>query len=198
MGAGQTGEPRLRTRCRGRKSDGWTVAMKSVALALAAVAFLALPAPAGAKELTRAEVCGASGCATVTDRDALEPLAGAGTSIPPPATSSFYTVRLTVTAGEERHTWTVLYDPAVGAIRTMDESGAPIWRELSQRPGPSFESAIAAIEPFYGGTANQKRSRAREGSSPWLLLALALAASVLVAGSAVIVVRRKGKAAHAA
>ena len=55
---------------------------KFVVLALAAAGLLALAATAQAKEITTLKVCGASGCTTVNDREALRGWEGARRRVP--------------------------------------------------------------------------------------------------------------------
>src|SRR5918912_4608942 len=106
--------------------------MRKLALALAAAA-----GPAAAKEITKATFCGASGCASVTDRQTLRQLpTGGEPGSAPAAPAPFYTVRFTSRHEGQRSTWNVYYVPSANALASTGELGAtdwfPIWGSPSQ------------------------------------------------------------------
>ena len=98
-------------------------------LTLAAVAALALAAaPAAvAKEITKAEVCGAGGCATVDDEAGRAVLMNGGPSRTPPPAAPYYNVRIEMSHGEETGAFNLAAVPEQRAFRADD--GA--WYEMT-------------------------------------------------------------------
>jgi hypothetical protein len=75
--------------------------MRTFALLAAAASALLLSAPAAAKELVKAELCGAAGCAAVDKSDLrLVPLGG-DTNADPPPLGPFHELVTTVQDGPE-------------------------------------------------------------------------------------------------
>jgi hypothetical protein len=111
--------------------------MRLVPVLVAAALALALAAPAAAKELSKAELCGPEGCIAVTDRDTLRgiPTGGEELATQPPL-QAFHTLKLTVTEGEggPEHAWTVYYVDRVGMTAWKNEGGTIVWSQLT---GPS-------------------------------------------------------------
>jgi hypothetical protein len=153
-------------------------------LVLAAVAALALAAApaAWAKEITKAEVCGADGCrsAAAADREVL------GNGGPPrtaPTAAPFYTVRVTVDTGEGHAThWEMTAVPARRALLASDGTWLEMPADVAEvvarlaagrRPFPASDLVGAAAKPAPQPVA------ADSGSPLWpegVLIALALAA----------------------
>lgn len=172
-------------------------------LVLAAVAALALvAAPAAtAKEITRAEVCGADGCSSAAAADR-EVLGNGGPPRTAPTAAPFYTVRITVdhregasvgwemTAVPERHalraedgTWLDM-PPDVAAVITKLAAG--------HRPFPASGLTGAAPPPKPHPAATSDT-----GGSLWpeaVLIALVLTAGGVVVVRAVRGSRRFGPA----
>jgi hypothetical protein len=114
-----------------------------VLAAVAAVTLAAAPA-APAKEITKAQVCGADGCAAAAGGDR-QTLANGGPTRMPPTAAPFYAVRIAVDSGE-RHTtnWETIAVPERHALRADDGT----WLELP----PDVEAVItklsADLRPF--------------------------------------------------
>jgi hypothetical protein len=99
------------------------MSIRTVPLVLAAAAAMALAAPAMAKEIEEATVCGADGCAKVTPRGnahAMAESAGAVTDAPKPA--PFYRIRLGIGdgSGQVFERFWLVYVPSADKLRAMD------------------------------------------------------------------------------
>ena len=123
--------------------------MKRALVVLAAV-LVAAPAPAAAKEITSAKVCGADGCNEVKDKKQLALLAEGGDPTDPPRhASGWYTVTLRIDAGEEHGHWSIAVVPRARMIRTYDEeAGAYRWMPISLRAAQTYARAAEGLEPF--------------------------------------------------
>jgi len=125
--------------------------MKRSALVLALAGALVLAAPAAAKELTQAQLCGPAACETVTDRDTLRalPMGGENVGTPPPA-SRFYVMRLTVREGDSgpTHTWQVYYVPSADMLAVRDEYGTIDWLPIYGDAIPLMKRLTRGLEPF--------------------------------------------------
>ena len=111
---------------------------------------LALPASAGAKEVTGATLCGTDGCRTTHDRDAASDLANASTLAGPPKHAApYYTVRIQVTAeGHDEMAWTNRWAPTLGVAKAEGENGDPVWYELSARGASTLQRMSHGLRPF--------------------------------------------------
>jgi hypothetical protein len=142
-------------------------------LLLVALAALAAAAPASGKEFSRATVCGADGCNTITDRDELRALAVRGDrTLPPPAPGPFYSVELGTRDDVREYTWTIWYAPAAKAIAVVfPESGMVDWHPVDDPAG--FERASRGLVPFPRPRVTSVRIGARvitEGAGSYLRL----------------------------
>ena len=120
--------------------------MRSLVPVLTAFAALALAAPAAAKEVAKAELCGPAGCATVTDRDDLRLVPTGSESIAaPPPLGAFHRLTITMEGPDVHGTrpWTIWYVPAAGMIAA---------------PGPTGE---IAFHPVYGEAATFMKALAK-------------------------------------
>lgn len=125
--------------------------MRKIALAVAAAAALAASAgPAAAKEMVKATFCGASGCASVTDRHTLGQLpAGGETKSAPAAPAPFYTVRFTSRHEGQRTTWLVYYVPSANVLAAPGEFGQMDWLPIWDKPSKSLMRRMTAgLAPF--------------------------------------------------
>ena len=132
--------------------------MKTLAsLFIAAVAFAALATSAVAKEVKSANVCGASDCVTVTDRDkAMLLVGGDGRPGSPPPASAFYTVEATVTIDDSggTGTWSFYYVPSQATTRpAYDPRGdmgpsSHAWWAVSSQAAALFGAVTRGLEPF--------------------------------------------------
>jgi hypothetical protein len=153
-------------------------------LILAAVAALALAAApaASAKEITKAEVCGADGCAAAAGGDR-QTLGNGGPTRTPPAAAPFYTLRITVDHGDGATTsWEMTAVPARRALRAEDGT----WLDMPPDVAAVITKLAAGHRPFPAsaltGAAPAPKPRpaaaADAGSALWpeaVLIALALA-----------------------
>jgi hypothetical protein len=124
--------------------------MKRIAVlaALAVAAALAFTASAPAKELVSLQICGASGCKTITDRVVLTNGVLEGQEFArPPAASGFYSVKGTVDAGDRTITWEMYYVPT-GYMRGTTPGGEVSWLKLNALSAAFFRSASEGVEPF--------------------------------------------------
>jgi hypothetical protein len=119
---------------------------------LVALAALAAPANALAKEISGAKICGASGCVTSTDKDALMQVVQSSAPVPEraPGPAPYYKVTFRVT--EPGHGpvggWDAWFVPSAGLLSTRGESGAPEWSALDDPAVAFLEGAVAALQPF--------------------------------------------------
>jgi hypothetical protein len=112
-------------------------------LALVVLLALVAAAPVHAKEWSRALVCGADGCNTITDRAQLRALAFRGDrTLPPPAPGRFYSVQF----GAGDAAWTIWYAPRAKAVALVNESGNVTWHPVVAAAG--FERASRGLTPF--------------------------------------------------
>ena len=119
--------------------------MRTFVLALTALASLTLPSLAAAKEVVRAEVCGASGCTTIRDRPTLEAVVRPGEARPAPPASSFFTVTAIARDGSREHPIAFSYDPASRLVRGVP--GSP-WYAVAASAAAALAAATEGIEPF--------------------------------------------------
>jgi hypothetical protein len=161
-------------------------------LVLAAVAALALvAAPAArAKEITKAEVCGADGCrsAAAADREVL------GNGGPPrtaPTAAPFYTVRVTVDTGEGQMThWEMTAVPARRALLASDGT----WLEMPSDVAAVVAKLAARRRPFpasdlIGAAAPAKPHSAAAGTGDSPLWPEGVLIAVVLAVGGVLLVR---------
>jgi hypothetical protein len=116
---------------------------------VAALAVCLAGAPAGAKELHSAKICGQSECATVTEKGDLRAFVTANNLAEEPPSGPFFTIKLTVLddVGEEG-SWTVDYMPSSNLIRTTGNFGA-VWYELDSDPTKTgLSGLLRKLEPF--------------------------------------------------
>jgi hypothetical protein len=174
------------------------------------LAVLALPAGALAKEPVKATVCGAGACVTSTDKAAILPLVDGGPPIatPPAAGAPAYRVRTTIAAGRGRtDSFTTWISPRLRLIRGSEGT----WMRLPAATLGALRRVAKDLPPFPAGRmpiggkgidgdspAPQTYRRAPEpgpvaaGAADWTVLAgVVLAASTLVAGTLVVVRRRR-------
>ena len=119
-------------------------------LAACGAALLVLAAPAAAKELTRAQICGASGCRTITDRDQLRalPTGGETTAAQPPA-AGYYTVTFVIEHAAESDRFTMYYVPASNLLGANSEfAGSLAWFPVYGRATDAIRDAAEGIDAF--------------------------------------------------
>jgi hypothetical protein len=123
---------------------------------LAAFAALALPAAAGAKEITALEVCGTDGCTRIADRSVLRSFeeGSALAEAPPGGRHRSYALRVRVRdeEGVVRTGWTSLWLPSAHVIAFDDG-----------QPGATFTPAPPALERALRSAARGHTARAARG-----------------------------------
>jgi hypothetical protein len=125
---------------------------------LAACAALALPAAAGAKEITALEVCGTDGCTRIADRSVLRSFeeGSALAEAPPAGRHRSYSLRIRIRvrdeAGVARLGWTSIWLPSAHVIAF--DGG---------QPGATFTPAPPALERALWSAARGHTARAARG-----------------------------------
>jgi hypothetical protein len=123
--------------------------MRRLTLCLVLALPLVLAASASAKEPVAAEICGASDCRVVKDREALMAIAEGDALVSAPRKASpFYTVRMTVKAERERHTFRFVIVPAAGLLRGEDEDGSFTWTSVSEGAAAQQRAMTRGLKPF--------------------------------------------------
>jgi hypothetical protein len=125
--------------------------MRKLALTLVTVAaFAASAGTATAKEMVKATFCGASGCASVTDRQTLRRLpAGGETLSGPAAPGPFYTVRFTSRNEGQTTTWRIYYVPSGNVLAAPGEYGQMDWFPIWGKPSQSLMRRLTkGLVPF--------------------------------------------------
>jgi hypothetical protein len=124
--------------------------MRRIAVALIVGLGLGLlAAPAAAKELHSAKICGKSKCTVVRDKDDIRGFAFTALGADEPPSGPFFTVELSVRAGaDEVDSWTLDYMPDPGLIRVPDEFGDDAWWALGTGAAQRLRALTADVEPF--------------------------------------------------
>ncbi len=122
---------------------------------LATVAVLALPATAGAKEVSSLDVCGTDGCTRIAERDVLRSFEqGSALAEAAPAgrhRSYLVRVRLRDDGGVARTGWTTLWLPSVH-LMAFDDG----------QPGATFTPVPPALERALASAARGHAARAAQ------------------------------------
>jgi hypothetical protein len=123
-------------------------------LALALVALGALPATAGAKEVTAVKVCGASGCNEVTDRSAIKPFAEDNAAQPNETfdapIGSYYKVTMSYAdpdgnvVGFNVSYWL----PDTALMHGSDQSSYDPWWQLTKAQNTAMRSVASGLDPY--------------------------------------------------
>jgi hypothetical protein len=129
--------------------------MRPSAALVAALAVLALPAAASAKEVSEVAVCGNSKKCVTYDKSDFKSLMflahDAGPTDPPASAAPWYRIRFTV--DEREHgggyaRWSVAYVPSADVIRVRDDYSGFAWVALNRRAARTFGSAARKLPPF--------------------------------------------------
>jgi hypothetical protein len=122
--------------------------MRTSAVILLAIAgAVALPSAGQAKQVSKVEICGASGCATLPrDRAHLDAFMNGGVPAdPPPRAAAWYSIRYTISPGDgediKPFTFRNAYVPGANRLRERDEGGAFAWFE----PSRAFVREVRAV-----------------------------------------------------
>jgi hypothetical protein len=181
---------------------------RPLALALAATALALLPATASAKEVVKAQVCGADGCRTVGQAIAMDLMDGGPPTDPPKAAAPFFVSKLTMRVEDGTlHTFETAFVPRYGLMRGDDGTWmeAPIQAEVAFKRGASGVGAAFPADkldlsrpgPPQAQVSEIVRAPAdpapvQDGGTP--LWPFALLALGVVAATTALVLRRRGSA----
>lgn len=136
------------------------------ALVVASAVVVMWPATASAKEVQRAQVCGASECFTFDRANSGGKLAlfnvGGNPALPPAHAAPWYRLRITV-GGEdiERFTFTDAYVPSADRIRRRAEGGGYEWVEVIDDLKPVLRNVSAGLEPLPAASLRGVEASAR-------------------------------------
>jgi hypothetical protein len=124
--------------------------MHRAAASVTLLLFLALAAPAAAKELSAARACDADRCNTVTSRSELRALMDQNPAAAPERRAPFHRVRMTISDpdGSDFH-YTVAYVPALKMVREQPSTnGEWFWTEPSPRAIAVLDRLARGLEPI--------------------------------------------------
>jgi hypothetical protein len=181
----------------------------SFVLLLALASALLITPAAGAKGVTKMEVCGAAHCVALPgDGEDFEALMiGSSAAGPPAGAADWYSVRATVTPSREQgedfepFTFREAYVPSAGLLRVRAEGGGFEWRDVSARYEAAMQKATFGLEPrpaerLRGLDVEPVEAKVHEivpaparepvdvrsgGGAPWGWIALGAAATGLIA-----------------
>jgi hypothetical protein len=117
---------------------------------LALLAVLALPAVAGAKELSALTVCGTDGCRTITAHAPLQGFMDGGyETLAPERPAPFFVVKAHMRHdGESAGGWTVQYLRATNLIRAQVDDGKHAWTRPAGVTARALRRAAHGLEPY--------------------------------------------------
>jgi hypothetical protein len=122
-------------------------------VALAALAALAMPTAAGAKEVASLSVCGPGSCHMIKDRAAMRAFPSGGyETLAPKRGGAFYKVNAHMRQeGQDAGGYTVLYVPAVGLLRAEAEFSGHTWLEPAAVTASALRRAVRGLRPYPAG-----------------------------------------------
>jgi LPXTG-motif cell wall-anchored protein len=120
------------------------------AILIAALALLALPTGAAAKEVAALTLCGTDGCQKITAHAALRGFMDGGyETLAPKQAGPFFTVKATMrAAGEEAGAWTVQYLRAANLIRAEADYGKHVWTRPAGTTARALREAARGLQPY--------------------------------------------------
>jgi hypothetical protein len=120
------------------------------AIVLTALAALALPSAASAKEVAALTVCGSDGCQKITAHAALEGFMDGGyETLAPKQAAPFFSVKVAMRhAGEDAGGWTVQYLRAANMIRAEAEYGKHVWTRPAGTTAQALRKAARGLQPY--------------------------------------------------
>jgi hypothetical protein len=124
--------------------------MTRLTLWLTMLLTLVLAAPAAAKEVVAAKVCGASGCREIEDEKSLLALHEGGPPTDPPRRASgFYTAEIEVRAeGTETFKFEMALVPRAALIRATNDDGTFTWMRVSEGATARYRRITRGLEPI--------------------------------------------------
>jgi hypothetical protein len=177
--------------------------MKPQRLALALAALALLPASASAKEVVKAQVCGAGDCVDVSRAIAVDLMDGGPPADPPKEAAPFLTARLWISIGDGKtERFDTAFVPRYGLMRGDDGTwmDAPVQTETAFKRGARGLTASPASDlgPLPAPTAEpipapvQDPAPVDDGSSTWLIAGLGIAGALATWALVLYVRRRRG------
>jgi hypothetical protein len=175
-------------------------------LALAILALALLPASASAKEVVKAQVCGADGCVNVSNALAMDLMDGGPPSNPPKEAAPFFTARLWIAVdnGKTERFDTVFVpryelmrgadgtwmDPPVQTVTAFERGARGLEASPASDLGPLPEPVDAQVVETVGPPTDP--APVDDGSSTWLIAALGLGAAAATSALVLYLRRRRG------
>jgi hypothetical protein len=146
-----------------------------LALTLTGLAALALPAVAGAKEISKVEICGEESCNTITGAAKLRRFVGAGESMSTTAAppGPYYRVTLTAKHEEGTEAWSIFYVPNGDRLALPDGQ----WEQLTGGRAAAYRQGTASLAPHRAPTLERVSINGRAVEDPSSYLALFSAGS---------------------
>jgi hypothetical protein len=177
-----------------------------LALALATAALALLPASASAKEVVKAQVCGAGDCVDVSRAIAMDLMDGGPLADPPKEAAPFFTARLWISVGDGKtERFDTAFVPRYGLMRGDDGTwmDAPVQTEVAFKRGARGLEASPASElgappkPIAAQVVEVVRPPAdpapvNDGSSSWLIAGIGIAGALATWALVLYVRRRRG------
>jgi hypothetical protein len=167
--------------------------MKAIAVLVAALVTLGVPATALGKGRNTVQVCGPETCTTLEDRAGARYLGSSQEGVfEPPRPSPYYRFHVTAEAGSYRHTYSGIFHPEAGLIG-VDEGARRVlyWHVPRTETLQELRAATRAVEPYDApsswplavGSLSASETNEERGASelvfPVFLLALAAVALVV-------------------
>ena len=126
-------------------------------LSVTLVATALLAGPAGAKEVTKVELCGPDRCASVTGDPANRATGlSAGYPTDAPRASRWYWVRITVTFGPDEGTrpdrYRVAWVPGADVVRLREPDTGVLWTTVPDATNRALEQAARSLPAFPAAT----------------------------------------------
>jgi LPXTG-motif cell wall-anchored protein len=120
------------------------------AIVLAALAALALPTAASAKEVAALTLCGTDGCQRITAHAALQGFMNGGyETLPPKQAGTFFSVKVAMRhAGDDAGGWTVEYLPAANLIRATGDFSEHVWTRPAGATAHALRKAARGLQPY--------------------------------------------------
>ena len=120
--------------------------IRTIPLVVVAVAALVLAAPAAAKVIEEATVCGARGCTKATPGGDAHAMLEGGALSDAPAAAPFYRIRLGIGDGSGKvfERFTILYVPSAHKVRAMDGQ----WTDTTAAAERALNRVTRGQEPF--------------------------------------------------
>jgi hypothetical protein len=196
------------------------MSIRTIPLVVAASAAMVLAAPAVAKEIEEATVCGAGGCTKVAARDDAHAMLEGGAVSDAPASAPFYRIRLGIgdSSGTVFERFSILYVPSAGKVRAIDGQWMNTTtaaeraldrvtlahrpfpaKRLNTAPGEAAETIGTSLPPEIVTAADDGPPTGGGGVPAWLIVLAAGGGLALMGGGAAWALRRRpsGGAARA-